>query len=193
MMIRLHRNRQLVFLVATLILVANLNCATTLRFLSEVTNNEAPTVYGGTEINILLIYGGLTVLESPLDCGGLALLAFVGGLVDLPFSLLADTLLLPITLPAYFLSREQESPQSTDEKRSGEPARKDDPQISKGENDRTTAQPTSKDNPESTDAPSDQNSQKETAVGVDSDGPQDQDSDGATAVPQEESASETDP
>ena len=57
MMIRLHRNRQLVFLVATLILVANLNCATTLRFLSEVTNNEAPTVYGGTEINILLIVG----------------------------------------------------------------------------------------------------------------------------------------
>ncbi len=83
-----------------LFLLLNLHCSTTLSMINDVSEND-PTIYGGTQIDLLLIYGGSKLLDSPLDCGGLALLALVGGIIDLPFSLVADTVLLPITIPWY--------------------------------------------------------------------------------------------
>ncbi|MEQ8351063.1 MAG: YceK/YidQ family lipoprotein [Leptospiraceae bacterium] len=95
--------------LALLFLLINLRCSTTLQLINDISEDGPPTLYGGTQIDIVLIYGGARLLESPLDCGGLALLALVGGLVDLPLSFAADTVLLPVTVLWYFLAYQGES------------------------------------------------------------------------------------
>ena len=67
--------------------------------MSEVTEDPPPTIFGGTEINVVLIYGATQVLGTPYDCGGAAIVALIYGIVDLPLSLAMDVLLLPITVP----------------------------------------------------------------------------------------------
>ncbi|MCB1169939.1 MAG: hypothetical protein KDK25_06370 [Leptospiraceae bacterium] len=84
-------------------------CSSTFRFISEVTNDPPPTILGGTEINVVLIYGATEILGTPYDCGGAAIVALVYGIVDLLPSLAMDVLLLPVTVPWTLLDSEDEA------------------------------------------------------------------------------------
>ena len=68
-------------------------------------------------------------MGTPMDCGGIALIAFMAGIVDLPFSFVADTVLLPITIPWYYLAKEEDSASDDAPEVSTEDARKEEPAI----------------------------------------------------------------
>lgn len=87
------------FVALVFLHIAISGCATTISVVSSIDNGEPPGIYGGTEMDIIVIYLGAKTMGTPLDCGALNVLAVVGGLVDLPFSFVADTVLLPLTIP----------------------------------------------------------------------------------------------
>lgn len=83
-----------------------------------------PKVYGGTRVDVALISGDLGPDADPADVKKVKGTALAGaaccGLVDLPFSFVADTLLLPVTAPMAMARARAESQSAerapTDEK-----------------------------------------------------------------------------
>lgn len=69
----------------------------------NLTAEDGPKVYGGTQTDMALISGKPPADADPADVkkvsGSVRTGAACCGLVDLPFSLVADTLTLPITVP----------------------------------------------------------------------------------------------
>lgn len=80
------------------------HCSTivTIAYVDEV------NVYSGTRQNLELVNGGLSPGHPhqpiPQSC------LFTGGLIDLPFSLILDTVALPYTIPASIFESEDENP-----------------------------------------------------------------------------------
>jgi uncharacterized protein YceK len=107
--------RLFVVLLAALPL-SMVGCGTALNFMHGKGNTSAPReVYGGVRTDALLVsqfvgeafHPDRLVGETPVDkataalAGGAVNLGFAGlALVDLPFSAVADTATLPLTVPA---------------------------------------------------------------------------------------------
>ena len=84
--------------MAALVVVCLPGCMT---ITSRQESNPDPTVYSGTFIDLQAIGFPVFVAVGQADPAGLAyypMFLWVG-LLDLPFSFVADTLLLPITIP----------------------------------------------------------------------------------------------
>jgi uncharacterized protein YceK len=90
------------------------HCATFLSLSDTLETGDPPEIYGGTQIDIILIYGGINLLPVP-TCAGLGALMLVGGIIDLPFSFVADTLLLPVTVPWNLAAHERDLSEEPDE------------------------------------------------------------------------------
>ncbi len=84
--------------VAALLVVFLSGCMTiTTR---EDTDDAWPRVYSGTLMDLAVIGMPVLVATGEVDPGGLMALQFLWiAVLDLPFSFVADTLLLPITIP----------------------------------------------------------------------------------------------
>lgn len=74
-------------------------CATA----GDITAKGGPQVYGGTRTDIALIKGDMGPDADPADVKKISRSVRAGaaccGLVDLPFSVIADTVMLPVTVP----------------------------------------------------------------------------------------------
>jgi uncharacterized protein YceK len=88
-----------IFLVVLAALSAQGGCATS----GSLAGKDGCKVYGGTRLDATIIAEGLApapdVAKTAELEGPVLLWAACCGLVDLPFSFLADTALLPITVP----------------------------------------------------------------------------------------------
>lgn len=84
-------------IIFSLLIVLNLNCSTTATFLEAVKKKKDYRPYDGTLTDIFLISLG----PFGVFYGKSTTLSFISGLIDLPFSFVLDTILLPGTIPYY--------------------------------------------------------------------------------------------
>lgn len=79
------------------LIVLNLNCATTAVFTEAIQKQKEYVPYEGTLTDIFLISLG----PFGTFYGKSTTFTFIGGLIDLPFSFVLDTILLPGIIPYY--------------------------------------------------------------------------------------------
>ena len=73
-------------------------------------DNPGSKIYAGTRLDGAIIFSGFSGRGDASDwLGGFRVVIWFGCLVDLPFSLVADTVLLPYTVPKHFSSDQAET------------------------------------------------------------------------------------
>nr|WP_078127804.1 YceK/YidQ family lipoprotein [Leptospira alexanderi] len=84
-------------IVTLSLIILNLNCATTVTFTQAVRKQKEYFPYEGTVIDLFLIFLG----PSGEFYGKSTTPGFIQGFIDLPFSFVLDTIILPGTIPYY--------------------------------------------------------------------------------------------